>query len=472
LRPWKKDKRSVKVTTEELPARQVRLEIEVDDSQQADAMEKAYRRLAPRVQIRGFRPGKAPRPLIEKQLGHHRILHEAVDILLPEVYKQALEENDITPSGQPVLEDFDDEAVPLVFKAVVPLQPVIDLGDYKSIRVAKDAVTVDEARVEETITSLRRQYGTVEPVDRAAAEGDRVSASVTAKVGDATIYQDEDVEFRLLPDLGLPGLFDAVNGMKKGEQKQSSATLPDDFNDSRYAGKEVIYDVKVNEVKEEKLADLDDAFAQGVGEGFETVQALRERIRGDIEKGEQDVAMNKLQSEAVDALVAAASIEYPEVMVEHEVDHILEDQANLPATDPTAQQLYLSRLGKSEEEIRASVREDAEARLKRSLVLSQFADAENIVVEDADIESEIDTMLSGAGEQAAQLRPLFDNEQTRESMKRTLLTRKTLERLAELVGSDAAPAAAEKKAPARRARKAPRSAETENEGETETSDEK
>ena len=211
----------MKVTTEELPARQVRLEIEVDTEQQAGAMEKAYRRLAPRVQIRGFRPGKAPRPLIEKQLGHHRILHEAVDILLPEVYAQALKDQDITPVGQPTIEEFDDEAVPLVFKAVVPLQPVIDLGDYKSIRVTKDPVAVDEARVEETITSLRRQYGTVEPVERAAAEGDRVSGSVTAKVGEATIYQDEDVEFRLLPDLGLPGLFHAVVGLKKGDDKDS-----------------------------------------------------------------------------------------------------------------------------------------------------------------------------------------------------------------------------------------------------------
>jgi trigger factor len=199
------------------------------------------------------------------------------------------------------------------------------------------------------------------------------------------------------------------------------------------------------------------------------VKALEERIRGYIEKGEQDAATSKLQSEAVDALVAAATLEYPDVLVEHEIDHILEDQANLPATDPTAQQLYLARLGKSEEEVRASVREDAEARLKRSLVLSKFADAENIVVEDADIESEIDTMLSGAGEQAAQLRPLFDNEQTRESMKRTLLTRKTLERLAELVGSDAAAAPAAK-APARRTRKAPRSAEGEAESETAASE--
>jgi trigger factor len=408
------------------------------------------------VQIRGFRPGKAPRPLIEKQLGHHRILHEAVDILLPEVYKQALEENDITPAGQPVLEDFDDDADPLVFKAVVPLQPVIELGDYNSIRVAKDAVTVDETSVEETITALRRQYGTVEPVDRAAAEGDRVSASVTATVGDATIYQDEDVEFRLMPELGLPGLFDAVVGMKKDEEKTSTAMLPDDFNDSRYAGKEATYNVKVSEVKEEKLAALDDTFAQGVGEGFESVKALEERIRGDIEKGEQDAATSKLQTEAVDALVANATLEFPEVLVEHEIDHILEDQANLDPRDATAQQLYLQRLGKSQEEVRASVREDAEARLKRSLVLSKFADAENIVVEDADVEAEIETMVGGVGEQADALRRLFDNDNARDSIKRTLLTRRTLERLAEIVGSEEAPAA---KAPARRARKAPRSVE-------------
>jgi trigger factor len=453
----------VKVTTEELPARQVRLQIEVDAEQRTEAMEKAYRRLAPRVQIRGFRPGKAPRPLIEKQLGHHRILHEAVDILLPEVYKQALEDNDITPAGQPVLEEFDDEADPLVFKAVVPLQPVIELGDYQSIRIARDAVTIEEKRVEDTMTSLRRQYGTVEPVDRAAKEDDRVSASVTATVGEATIYQDDDVEFRLTPDLGLAGLFDAVVGMKKGDEKTATAMLPDDFSDSRYAGKEVSYAIKVSEVKEEKLADLDEAFAQGVGEGFESVKALEDRIRGDIEKGEQDAAASKLQSEAVDALVAKATIEFPEVLVEHEIDHILEDQANLDPRDQTAQQLYLSRLGKSEEEVRASVREDAEARLKRSLVLSKFADAENIVVEDADVEAEIDTMVGGAGEQADALRRLFDNDNARDSIKRTLLTRRTLERLGEVVGADAAPAA---RAPARRTRKAPRSADAEVEGST------
>jgi trigger factor len=341
----------------------------------------------------------------------------------------------------------------------VPLQPVIDLGDYKSIRVAKDAVTIDEKRVEETITALRRQYGTVEPVDRAAKEDDRVAASVTATVGDATIYQDDDVEFRLQPELGLPGLFDAVKGMKKGDEKTSTAMLPDDFNDSRYAGKEVTYNVTVSEVKEEKLADLDDTFAQGVGEGFETVKALQERIRGDIEKGEQEAATSKLQTEAVDALVANATLEYPDVLVEHEIDHILEDQTNLDPRDPTAQQLYLSRLGKSEEEVRASVREDAEARLKRSLVLSKFADAENIVVEDADVDAEIDTMVGGAGEQADALRGLFNNDNARDSIKRTLLTRRTLERLAELVGTEEAPA----KAPARRARKAPRSVDAEPE---------
>jgi len=459
---------AVKVTSETLPERQVKLQIEVDDQRHNAALEQAYKKLAPRVAIRGFRPGKAPRPLIEKQIGHHRLLDEAMDIVIPEVYREVLEEQDLTPVAQPTIELVTHE--PLVFTAVVPLQPVIDLGEYNKISLPRESITIDEAQVEDYLTTLRRQKGTLEPVERGAKAEDRVSGSVHVEVEGAVIFDDPEVEYRLTEDLALPGLYDAVVGMKEGEEKHTTVTLPEDFTDSRYAGKEATIDVKVTAVKEEKLADLDDAFAKDVGEGFDNVEALRQRIRDDMLKAETDAADRRLESAALDAIVEKATLEYPAVLVDHEVDHILEDQANLDPRDPQAQQLYLARLGKSEEEVRESVREEAAQRLRRSLVLSKFADAENISVSDEDVATEIQNMVTGGNdEQTAALLQLFDTENARDTIRRSLLTRRTLERLAQVTGGEAGTTAAketETAKPARRAsskkpRSGPRDTETE-----------
>jgi trigger factor len=217
------------------------------------------------------------------------------------------------------------------------------------------------------------------------------------------------------------------------------------------------YVVKVNEVKEEKLAKLDDDFAKMVGD-YETLLALRAKIREDIEKAETEANLRAYETAAVDALAEQAKIDYPAVMVEHEIDHILQDQANLDPRDPRAQLLYLQRMNKSEEEVRESVREEATTRLKRSLVLSQFAEAENINVEDADVDAELESMAASAGEQGDFVRQLFGGQEARETLGRNLHTRKTLERLVEIAGQEAKKAAAAKK-PAKPRRTAPRKEE-------------
>jgi trigger factor len=348
---------------------------------------------------------------------------------------------------------------PLVFSATVPLQPVIDLGDYASIKLPKPKVAVTDEQVETSMMELRRRYGAIEPVERAAQKGDIIRGDLTAEAEGASIYNGDEIEFRLTDEslVSLPGLVDIVAGLKKGDETEKTADAPADFQDERLAGKTITYKVKVSEVKEERLAEENDAFAKEVGEGFESLQALKDRIREDIEKAETDAATRTFETDAVDALVDKASIEYPAVMVEHEVDHVLEDQANLDPRDPRAVEIYLQRMGKSEEEVRDSVKDEATRRLSRSLVLSQFAEAENITVEDADVEAEIETMASTAGEQADAFRKLFDSEGARDSLKRSMLTRKTLARLVEVTGTDAEQPAAEEK-PARKAAKPRRAA--------------
>lgn len=459
---------AVKVTSETLPERQVKLQIEVDEERHKEAIEAAYKKLAPRVQIPGFRAGKAPRPLIEKQLGRHRLLDEAMDQLVPKVYTEVLEQEDIQPVAQPSVELVSHE--PLVFTATVPLQPTVDIGDYKSLRRPKEEAEVTEEQVEEALKELQQRYGTIEPVDRPAAEGDIIRADVKASADGQTIFSSDEIEFRLNEEQlrSLPGLANMIVGMSKGESAEVTEDVPAEFEDSRLAGKTVVYNVTVHEVKEEKLAELTDDFAREVGEGFETLLALRARIREDIEKAENEQILRNYETEVVDALAEQATIEYAPVMVEHEIDHILEDQANMDPRDPRAQLLYLQRMQLSEEEVRDSVREEAIQRIRRSLVLTEFAEAENIEVDAADIDAEIENMASSSGEQADMIRQVFGSEEARESLSRTLHTRKTLARLVEIAsqtdGDDT-------KAPAKKRRSSPRKADEEPEASAESAEE-
>jgi trigger factor len=453
----------LRITAEPLPQRQVLLEIEVEPERHNEAIEKAYRKLAPRVRIPGFRPGKAPRAMIEKQIGRHRLLDEAMDILVPDVYKEALEKEELDPVANPALEIVSHE--PFVFKATVPLKPDVDIGDYKALRVPKEAVDVSEAQVEDTLTTLRRRYGTIEPVDRPAQKGDIIRGSLTAETSDGKLFEQQDIEYRLSDESlsSLPGLADSIVGLSKGADITTSVKVEADHPDQRIAGKDVTYHVVVEEVKEERLAPLDDNFAREVGEGFESLSDLRERVKSDIVSVEEDAALHRYHTAVIDALLNQAKLEYPEVMIEREIDRILEEQANLDPRDPRAQELYLARMGKSEEEVRNEVRETAEARLRRSLVLTAFAEAENITVTHEEIDAEIEKMAESAGSQADAIRRVFGTQSGHATIERTLLTRKTLERLVEIASADGAQAPKSEAKPAKRRRSGPREAEAASE---------
>lgn len=448
----------MKVSSETLPQRQVLLEIEVDDERHAVAMEQAYKKLAPSVQIKGFRKGKAPRALIEKQLTRHRLQDEAMDILIPEVYKLALEEKSITPVDQPTLEVVSHE--PLIFKATVPLSPETKLGDYTKLKVPRTVRKVTDEEVEEAVLGLRRRYGTLEPVDRAAEKGDIIRGNVKAQLGATVLFDQEDIEFRLSDTVlaTLPGLADHLVGKKKEDKFKFDFDIPATHMDNQMAGKVVSYEGLISEVKVEKLAEETDEFAKEAGEDFPTVKALRQHLRDDLQKTHDDSALHDHEAACLDKLVELATLEYPAVLVEKEIDRLLMEQAEMDSRDPRAQQLYLERLGQSQEQVRESVREEAEQRLRRALVLSQFAEAENITVEDSEIEAEVQRMASTAGENAELLMTIFGSENGRDTVRRTLQTRKTFERLVAIASADGAAAGASKKPAAKTPSKARRTA--------------
>jgi trigger factor len=274
-----------------------------------------------------------------------------------------------------------------------------------------------------------------------------------AEVEGEKLFEQEEIEYRLTDDslASLPGLADQIVGLEKGADVKIEHQVPEDFDNERLKGKTVSYHVVVADVKEEILAAEDDAFAKEVGEGFDSIKDLRDRIRDDLQKAQEEAALNLYESQVLDKLVEGATIEYPAVLIDREIDRILDEQANLDPRDPRAQQLYLLRLGKTEEEVRDEVRETAEQRLRRSLVLSQFAEAENIEVSEEEIDEDLQKMAESAGEQADAILRLFGSENGRDTLRRSKLTRKTFERLVEIAGADGGAVATETaKEPARR----------------------
>lgn len=395
-------------------------------------MDKAFKRLAQHVEVPGFRKGKTPRNMLERHIGRDRIVSEAIDILIPEAYNQAIDEEDIDAIGQPQVELVNAE--PLSFKATVPVRPTIELGDYNSIRVEQPSVEPDEADVDNAVDELRQRYALHQPVDRPVQTGDIIRADVRIVVEDQEVYNDEDSEMRLREGATvlLPGFAEGVVGMKKGETNDVDVSTPE--GDRPLSGKAGTATVTLHEVKEEVLPEPNDAFASEVGEGFESLEALRTRLRDDLRERVEGQAEERFRDEAVQALTdGATKLEFPPVLIDREIERELQEQARQVGQTVEA---YLELIKKTPQEIREDLAPVAAERVKRSLALSEFAEVEGIEVEASDVDTEIEKLLASAGEHAERMKQLFSNQEARASIERSLLTRNTIDRLAEIAGWD------------------------------------
>lgn len=406
--------------------------IEVEAERLDKEREKALRKLSPRAKVPGFRPGKAPAAMVRRYFGEDRILDEALDSLVPVVYREAVEADEsIDPIARPRL--VVETTEPLVVKATIPVRPTVELGDYRSVRVKVEPVVVDDERVEETLRLLLKRAATLEPIERELAWNDIARINIIATAGEEPLVEQQDVEIQLSEDRDVlfPGFEEALLGHKRGETVEFDLTIPEEAMSEKFAGKQAQFVVSILETKEELLPVLDDEFAKLVGEGYQTVEALRERVREDIRKNLEEQQNNRYHDEILNELVDRATIEFPPVMAEVEVDRVLHDQAGHIEKGEDLER-YLAGIGKTEEEVRAELRPIAEIRLRRSLVLSQLTGTEDIQVSNEDIDAEIEKMTASAGPQGQQLRQLFGSDEARATMRRNLLTRKTLERLVEI----------------------------------------
>jgi trigger factor len=417
----------------------------MDAEDEEPFLNRSYRRVASRVRIPGFRPGKAPRAIVESQLGRDTLVHEALEFMIPESLDKVLKDEDIRAFIEPQLEMID--TAPVSFKAVVPLEPIVDLGEFLSIRLERDEVEVTDEQVEQVLEELRFESAPWEPVERPVAFGDQVTMNVKGNIGGEQAIDDEAIDFIPQQDnnLPLPGFSIYLEGMTEGQSKEFTLSVPDDYPQQDYAGKECRFNVDMIAIKEKNLPELDDEFAKGVRDGFETLDALSDHIRQRLNEEAEAAATRRLELSSLEEVKKLAKIEASELVYQRELDLMYEERERSLRNQRMDMELYLSYVGQTEEELREQMKPQAEDRLNTVLLLRKLADVENIDISDEDVDDEITNLItSTGGESEAAMKQALSTDNAKESIRTSLMNRKIMARLVEIVqGTESASPAPE-----------------------------
>jgi trigger factor len=373
---------------------QVELEIAISPEEFDAATEAAFKKLSRNAKVPGFRPGKVPRRVFEQQYGSAMIVDRALEDLVPEKYSQAIDEHKIEPVARPTMELMPaEDGSPMRFKAVVSVRPAIDVKDYKGIEIEQRPELAEDGDVDRALDSMRRDAATLVPVDRAVKLGDTATLDYEGKIdgvafdgGTATGQPTEIEESRF-----IPGFAAGIVGMKAGESKDVTAKFPDDYNATELAGKEAIFAITVHEVKEAELPPLDDAFAKRVSKS-ETMDDLRGELRARLDAATAQRGRQAMSQDVIDKMLAAHEFPLPQVLVDRETDSLINDSQQYVARFGTSWQDYLTAVGKTEDGFRSEFKEEAEKRVKTTLLLEAIAKKEKLAATPADIEVELESL--------------------------------------------------------------------------------
>ncbi|MFQ6028997.1 MAG: trigger factor [Dehalococcoidia bacterium] len=428
----------MKVTKEAESPTEVTLSIEMDAEDEDPFINRSYRRTVSRVQIPGFRKGKAPRSIVESYVGRTALIHDALDFMIPETLNQVLEDEELQAFMEPQIEVLELE--PVSFKAVVPLEPEVELGDLTGIQVESEPVAITEEQVDEVIQRLQRESAPWEPADRAVQFGDLLNLNVKGTMAGEEVVNDEGVDYipQLENVLPFPGFGVYLEGMAEGQDKEFTLTIPEDYPRSEYAGKDVQFQVEVLSVKEKILAELDDEFAKGVGEGYDDMEGLRAHVRERITDEAESQADQEFQEKIMESLLEQATINASDMLLQRELEMMREQREQALRNQRVDMETYLSYLGKTEEEFEEELRPNAEERLNRYLVLRKFAEEQGIEVTPEEIQEEVDTILDSSTEENAEaMRRYLSSESALNSIHSSIFNRRVMQRLTEIVkGTD------------------------------------
>ncbi|OGO09522.1 MAG: trigger factor, partial [Chloroflexi bacterium RBG_13_60_13] len=314
----------MKIVTQSIENSQATLQIEVETAEMDESLDRAYRQLVKKVAVPGFRKGRAPRSVLENLVGRDGLQREALEDMLPRVCARAIEEQNLEVIAQPQIEILELE--PVVFKATFPLRPKVELGDYRSIDVAPPSVEVGDEEIESAMNRLRERHAVWSPVERPVAFEDLVTVDVEEELKETGVKKQHQTQ-KLLVVKGsffpLPGFVENLEGMEKGGEKEFSLPYPSDYRFKELAGKEYYFRVKLIQVEEKHLPELNDDFVKGLGQSMEDVASLRDSIAAGLKKAAEEIAAREHERKVLQAVTAASKVEFPSILVDQEIDSLL-----------------------------------------------------------------------------------------------------------------------------------------------------
>ena len=411
----------------------VTLKITVDNNKFEEAVNKAYNKTKGKYNIPGFRKGKAPKVVIETQYGKGVFYNDAIDMLFPEVYPEAIKELNIDPIDRP---DLDIEEISkdngLVMVVNVEVKPEFELGAYKGIEISKVDNTVSEEDVEARLNEMVNRNARLTSVeDKALENGDTAVIDFEGFKNGVAFEGGKGENYNLVigSNTFIPGFEDQLVGKKAGEEVKVNVTFPETYHAENLAGKPVVFNVKVNDVKVKEVPALDDEFAKDTTE-FETLAELRADVKAKLEEQAKNAADAEMRNALVEKVSANTEVEIPEAMVQHQIDNMLmELNYQLQYQGLNLEQL-LQMTGRGLDELREERRADAERLVKSSLVLEAIAEKENVEANDADVDAELEKMAAMYNMEVEKIKSSL-RETDIEDIKGQIKIRKTLDLLVE-----------------------------------------
>lgn len=429
---------AVKVETEKRPGSQVILSVEVPVDQVATSIDQAYTRLAPRVRIAGFRPGKAPRPMVERQIGWAALRQEALDLLLPTAYSAALDETGLDPIDVPRVEvEQFDKGMPFRFKATVSVKPEINLKDYRDIRVPRPKTEVTEAEVDETLERLRLRFGELHEADRPVQKGDFLTVDLhILKSGAVLIGQSQtDSQLEVDPQRLIAGLAEGLYGQRQGETRDIRLTLPADYPKADLAGSQVEFRVTVKSIKERQLPPLDDELAKLVGHAG-SLADLRQEVRDDLQEAAARSDQQVFENEVLKALGERLEVEVPEPMVVREVNRQVRELELRLQEQGVKLERYLQYTNSSLDLVRSERRPQAQQKVRLELALEAVAEREGLTVSDSEVDEAVNQALAEDQQLSRRAEDLRTADPVRGYFRHQLLMRKTIDYLSSLAAPE------------------------------------
>ena len=381
----------MKTSVEKLENNKVKLEIEVDAQQFDEAMEKAYLKNRGSITIPGFRKGKAPRKIIERYYGEGIFYEDAINEACPKAYDEAVRESGIEPVEQPTIDIVQiGGGQNFIFTAEVTVKPEVELGQYKGIEINKVEYNVTDQDIDEQLEMVREQNARwISVEDRAAKKGDLLTIDYKGYV-DGEAFEGGTAENQTL-EIGsqrfIPGFEEQLIGVKVGEEKEIQVTFPEEYHAEDLKGKEATFEIKVHEIKEKELPELDDEFVKDISE-FDTLEEYKDNLRKTMEENSKQREKVEMENQLLEKVVENAKVDIPEVMVENEIDAMVRDMDFRLRYQGMNLQTYLDMINTTMEDFRAQFKDDAYNRVKLQLTIDQIIKEEKIEATDEDLERE------------------------------------------------------------------------------------